>query len=338
MKLVTFRDRQSTEASRLGALIDDGRQIIDLSAAHLAMDGTVSAQVSHMMAWLDGGPAARDKVQAVIDWALSEKPPRVTHGVETVVLLAPLPRPRSIRDGMGFKRHVIGCMRAVLRTRAPLLAALDSRLERVFGHGWLQPPHAWQEHPIYYKGNPFSVVGPDTEIRWPSYTSRLDYELEIAAVIGRAGRNIHPERAREHIAGFLIFNDFSARDAQWEEMGARLGPAKGKDFDTGNAMGPCLVTTDELADVYALGMTARVNGDIWSTGNTKDMRWRFEDLIAWVSRDETVHPGEILGSGAVGGGCGWELNRWLKPGDVVELSVDRLGTLRNRISQRSSPV
>ena len=139
------------------------------------------------------------------------------------------------------------------------------------------------------------------------------------------------ERAREHIAGYTVFNDFSARDAQMREMAGRLGPAKGKDFDTGNAMGPFLVTTDEVPDPYALTMVARVNGEEWSRGRSGEMHHRFEDIIAHVSRDETLHPGEFIGSGTVGNGCGLELDRWIAPGDVVELEVEGLGVLRNRV-------
>jgi 2-keto-4-pentenoate hydratase/2-oxohepta-3-ene-1,7-dioic acid hydratase in catechol pathway len=336
MRLVTFRDRHTPEVPHLGALVDEGKNVIDLASAHLAMDGTVPVAMGSMQAWLDGGAQARERAQAVIEWVENTHPPRVTQPLEHVSLMSPLMRPRSIRDSMGFERHVIGCMRAMLRSKAPLLASADAWMEKALGRGWMQPSAVWRQHPVYYKGNRFSVVGPNAEIRWPSYTERLDYELEIAAVIGQAGRSIAASRARGHIAGYLIFNDFSARDVQQDEMASGLGPAKAKDFDTGNALGPCLVTPDEIPNVYALAMSASVNGQVWSRGNTADMRWRFEDLLAWVSRDETLHPGEVFGSGAVGGGCGWELDRWLAPGDVVELSVDRLGILRNRIGTRST--
>jgi 2-keto-4-pentenoate hydratase/2-oxohepta-3-ene-1,7-dioic acid hydratase in catechol pathway len=141
------------------------------------------------------------------------------------------------------------------------------------------------------------------------------------------------EKAREHIFGYTIFNDISARDAQAVEMGGMLGPAKGKDFDTGNVMGPCLVTVDELPDPYNLSMVARVNGEEWGRGNSRDMYWKFEDVIAHISRSETLYPGEFFGSGTVGNGCGLEQMRYLKPGDVVELEVEGIGLLRTRITQ-----
>jgi len=166
---------------------------------------------------------------------------------------------------------------------------------------------------------------------WPKYTNRLDYELEFGVFIGRIGRDISREQARRHIAGYTIFNDFSARDIQLREMQGRLGLAKGKDFDTGNAMGPYLVTADEVPDPYNLTMVARVNGEEWSGGSSSDMHFKFDDIINYVSQDETLHPGEFIGSGTVGNGSGLELDRWLKPGDVIELEVERLGVLRNRV-------
>jgi 2-keto-4-pentenoate hydratase/2-oxohepta-3-ene-1,7-dioic acid hydratase in catechol pathway len=159
----------------------------------------------------------------------------------------------------------------------------------------------------------------------------MDFECEVGIIIGRKGKDIPVEKAGDHIFGYLIFNDMSARDAQFREMKARLGPAKGKDFDTGNVMGPWLVTADEIADPYNLTMISRVNGEEWGRGSTGAMHHRFEDLIAHVSRAETIYPGEFLGSGTVGDGCGLEHGRFLSPNDVVELEVTGLGVLRNRI-------
>ena len=149
-------------------------------------------------------------------------------------------------------------------------------------------------------------------------------------MIGTGGVDISAEKAREHIFGFTIFNDVSARDYQTREMQGMLGPCKGKDFDTGNVLGPCIATADEI-DPYDLTMTARVNGEEWSRGNSGTIHHRFEDCIAHVSQSETLHPGEILGSGTVGNGCGLELKRFLSPGDVVELEIEGIGVLRNRI-------
>ena len=192
-------------------------------------------------------------------------------------------------------------------------------------------PEVYRNQPIYYRGNHLSVVGHDATVRWPRYSQYMDYELEFGVFLGKGGADIPSSRAREHIFGFSIFNDFSARDAQMIEMRSMLGPAKGKDFDTGNAIGPWLVTADEIPDPYALRMAARVNGEIWSQGDPSAMLHSFEDMIAFASRDETLVPGEFLGSGTMGNGCGLEQDRYLHDGDVVELEIEKIGILRNTV-------
>ena len=151
-------------------------------------------------------------------------------------------------------------------------------------------------------------------------------------MIGKAGRNIPASDAARHIAGFTVMNDFSARDIQRKEMRVRLGPAKGKDWAT--AIGPVLVTPDEVADPYNLRMTAKVNGELWSEGNTGTIHWKFEDMIAFMSMDEAIYPGELFGSGTVGSGCGLELDRWVKAGDVIELEIEGIGILKNRVVRK----
>ncbi len=331
MKLLTFSLLDdSAAARRLGVLSRDERMVHDLAAGAAAM-GQATPAVLDMLGFLEGGEPAREEAQRISDWIARQQPAGCVHRADQVRWLAPVPRPRSIRDCMTVERHALQCMRAVVRDRCRPLAWLDGALSRWFGRGWLRVPEVWRERPVYYKGNPSSVVGHDAEVRWPSYTRRLDYELEFGIFIGRPGRNIPLERAAAHIGGYTIFNDFSARDVQVREMAARLGPSKGKDFDTGNAMGPCLVTADEIPDPYGLTMVARVNGVEWSRGTSAELGWSFEEMIAAISAEETLAPGEFIGSGAIGNGCGWEVDRWLAPGDVVELEVERLGILRNRI-------
>jgi 2-keto-4-pentenoate hydratase/2-oxohepta-3-ene-1,7-dioic acid hydratase in catechol pathway len=240
----------------------------------------------------------------------------------SVRLLAPLPEPRQMRDCLVFETHV-----------------RQARANRyLFGQGTerIDPPNVdvpqvWYEQPIYYKQNRFSVIGPDTDVQWPRYAKLLDYELEFGAIIGKRGVDISRADAWSHVFGYLIFNDISARDAQMREMPGSLGPAKGKDFDTGNILGPWLVTADEIGIPNNLTMVARVNGEEWSRGNSGTMHHDFAAIIAHISMSETLYPGEFLGSGTVGGGCGLELGKFLKPGDVVELEVSGLGLLRNRI-------
>jgi 2-keto-4-pentenoate hydratase/2-oxohepta-3-ene-1,7-dioic acid hydratase in catechol pathway len=226
-----------------------------------------------------------------------------------VTLLAPLTHPNSMRDFYAFEEHV--------------KTGFAKRGEEI--------PPAWYELPVYYKGNARTMVGPDTEVLWPRYTQKLDFELELACVIGKEGRNIPVAEAHKYIAGYMIMNDISARDIQRKEMAVRLGPAKGKDFAT--VIGPALVTVDEVGDVRDLPMTVRVNGEVWSSGNAGTSYWSFDQMIAHVSMDETLYPGDIFGSGTVGRGCGLELDRWIQPGDLVELEIGGLGVLANRIGQ-----
>ena len=180
---------------------------------------------------------------------------------------------------------------------------------------------------------PSSITGHEAVVTWPNYTQKLDFELEWGVYIGKTGKNISVAEASEYIAGYTIYNDISARDIQFRHMTMALGPAKGKDFDNSNIMGPCLVTPDEIGDPYNLRMIARVNGEVWADGNTSDMYYSFEEMISFVSQSETLHPGEFLGSGTVGKGCGWELDRWIQPGDVIELEVENIGVLSNQIGE-----
>lgn len=233
-----------------------------------------------------------------------------------VALLAPIPKPPSVRDFYAFEAHVIAARRR---------RGLD-----------LVPE--WYQFPVFYFSNHQAIAGPDALIRRPAASTALDYELEVACVIGKEGRDIGAEEADSYIFGYCIMNDWSARDLQREEVKVGLGPAKGKDFAT--SLGPYLVTKDELERYRAGGrheleMVARVNGAELSRGNLRDLHYTFGDMIARASADATLYPGDIIGSGTVGTGCilelGPEVHRWLETGDVVELEVTGLGLLRNTI-------
>lgn len=233
-----------------------------------------------------------------------------------VELLAPMPHPRSLRDFYAFEAHV---------------AAAHRKRGR-------EVPPAWYEIPVFYFGHAGSISGPEAEVPKPGSTAQLDFEIELACVIGTAGRDIPVADAWAHIAGFTIMNDWSARDVQRREMSVGLGPAKGKDFAT--SLGPYLVTPDELADRFDgrrhdLSMAARINGDEVTRGNANTIHWTFAQMIERASRDVELRPGDVIGSGTVGGGCILELGEtvhpWLEPGDEVELEIECPGRLRNRI-------
>lgn len=238
-------------------------------------------------------------------------PARDNGVVAGAVLRAPL-RPRSLRDFLAFEGHMVNAL---------------TRLGR-------EIPAEWYDTPAYYKGLPDTVIGPDEEIPYPSYTEELDHELELAVVIGAPGRDISVADAPRHIFGYTLWNDLSARDTQRRELPVGMGPSKAKDWDGSNVLGPCIATPDEFADVHDIRMTVRVNGAEWGSDTSAHMHHSFADLIAYASLDLMLHPGEVLGSGTVASGSGLELGRSLQPGDVVELEADRIGVLRNRVGRK----
>lgn len=334
MKLATVIGPDGLQ--QIGALIDNDKTIALLQAGLVALEGAPSPHYASMLTFLQAGAEAQYKAYVVQDFVASEAPPGTTMPVSRTTFLSPLPVPESLRDAMAFEEHIINFIRIVGLGR---FGKIDETIEKWFGRRRSLAytlNKAWYERPIYYKSNRFSVVGHDAVVRMPAYTRQFDYEMEWAVIIGKGGRDIPPAKARDHIAGYTIFNDFTARDIQFKEMKGRLGPAKGKDFDTGNAIGPWMVTPDDIPDPYNLTMITRVNGEEWSRGTTADMYWTFEKLITYISASETLYPGEIIGSGTCSGrlgkGSGLELGRTLKAGDVVELEVENIGTLRNRIA------
>lgn len=338
MKLLTYRHEHATE---IGALLPGGATLLRLQAADALRHDRPCAFFDGMLAFLRGDEAARERAQRLLEWAANARPDGVLLPTTAVQWLAPVPVPESIREFMNFEQHVINCARKF--GMPPWRQKIDGFIERRFGRERTLAYRSslpWYERPVYYKGNRFSVVGPDAEVQIPHYTRVFDYELEFGIFLSRGGRNIPRGQAHQHIGGYVVFNDFSARDIQGREMGGRLGPAKGKDFDSGNAIGPLLVTPDEIPDPYNLSMQARINGERVSLGNSRDMRFRFEDVIAYVSQAETLHPGEFFGSGTCSGaegvGCGVEHGRFLRVGDEIELEVEHLGVLRNRIVAASA--
>lgn len=271
----------------------------------------------------EGGVGPGGAQEALLAAAMAGGPPARTADpvpLEEVDLLAPVGRPPSVRDFYAFEAHVATARR---------------------GRGLDVDPD-WYDLPVFYFSNPGSVVDPGAPVRAPLGCAELDYELEVAAVIGRDASDVAPERWVEVVAGFCIMNDWSARDLQRREMRQGLGPAKGKDFAL--SLGPVLVTPDEMPDVASgrpsAAMVARVNGVERSRGQLSDIHHPWGALVAHASRSTTLRRGDVLGSGTVGTGCLLELGLvhgravepWLGPGDVVELEVEGLGVLSNTIA------
>ena len=244
--------------------------------------------------------------------------------IEAVRLRSPLPRPPSLRAFYAFEQHV--------------RAAFALRRQPI--------PPEWYEAPVFYFSNAQSILGPGEAVAAPAGSRALDFELEVAAIVGRRSRDLAVGEAEQAIFGFTVMNDWSARDLQRVEMRVGLGPAKGKDFAT--SLGPCIVTPVELAShhagrpgVYDLVMRARVNGTVRSQGIWKDVHFSFGDMLASASADADLIPGDVLGSGTVGTGCLLELTGgegpWLQPGDLVELEIEAIGVLANRVAERVKP-
>lgn len=323
MRLVTYEVASPTGGlRRTGALATDDA-VVDLASAREALHvarGRASARrvaeaevPTDMLALLALGEPGLDAAREALAFALDDGVEEhagatVRHPAGAVRLLAPLPRPNSLRDFMVVEEHV--------------RRSLGDRIAP-----------EWWNIPVYYKGNCDEVYGPEDVVPWPAYTEKLDYELEICAVVGRAGRDVAVEEAEALIVGYTLYNDWSARDIQMREMSVGLGPGYGKDF--ASSFGPAIVTTDEF-DRDTARMEARVDGEVWSSGTLGTMRFSFAEIAAWASQSQTLHPGDLLGSGTVGGGCGLELDRWITEGATVELEAEGIGVLRNVVGQRSA--
>src|SRR2546428_9371435 len=328
MKLVAYSTKKTPKKTRSGLLW--GEWILDIERvastaeklkipAPRAMRNLPAAVTVKQI--LSRNPKLLDDLQSV-SWRIFNRiPPENVHRfmtrTEDAGLKAPVPALPTLRHFYAFEDHV-----KAARARRGLAM-----------------PGEWYEFPAFYYSNPHVICGPDDNVPYPSYAKALDYELEIACVIGRSGMDIPESEAEGHIAGYTILNDWSARDVQVGEMKIGLGPAKAKDFAT--SLGPWLVTHDELQDrktapgKFNLKMTAKVNNKQLSIGNMHEMHWTFPQMIARASQSVQLQPGEVFGSGTVGTGSllelGPEVHAWLKPGDIVELEIERLGVLRNKV-------
>ncbi|MDQ1002022.1 2-keto-4-pentenoate hydratase/2-oxohepta-3-ene-1,7-dioic acid hydratase in catechol pathway [Neobacillus niacini] len=304
MRFVTFEKSDGTVRS--GVLLDSDH-VIDM---HEAANGKLPG---NMLEFLEQSEDNLKIARGLLPLSLGDKG---VYPLNEVRLIAPLPNPKSFRDFYAFEQHV-----------------KSARVNR----GLKMIPE-WYQVPVFYFSNHLAIKGPEDKISKPNECKWLDYELEVACIIGKQGRNITAEEAENYIFGYCILNDWSARDLQRLEMKVGLGPAKGKDFAT--SIGPWIITKDEMDPLrngkgFDISMKARINGIPLSKGNMKDIYYSFGEMIERASAGVTLYPGEILGSGTVGTGCilelGTEVHRWLEPGDVVELEIDKLGVLKNSI-------
>jgi 2-keto-4-pentenoate hydratase/2-oxohepta-3-ene-1,7-dioic acid hydratase in catechol pathway len=331
MKLATFAVPTPVGAvRRIGVVTPAG--VIDATAARTALlerrlPETAAARVGSaqvppdMLELIAMGEPGLDWVQEATD-SIDTHGQHATAGGQTVLyameavrLLAPVPRPPAVAN--------FSCWPAHQKAGAERGSSLKPADE---GSGILP----------YWKGNPDSYIGPGSTIRPPSFSDvdDIDVECEFVAVVGTGGRNLDADAARRAIIGFTIVNDVSARGRQMQEMKSGRGPAKGKDFDGGNVMGPWITTRDELGDPRSQRLSLAVNGEELSSASSSDMSWAFEEMLGYLSRDQTVRPGQVISAGCYHKGCGFDLGRKWKPGDVVELRVSGIGALVSTIGVR----
>lgn len=275
-----------------------------------------------MVKFFEGGEKARKAAVESLDFINDQQKKEKAEGPQgeqivyefsEVKLTAPVPRPNVVWDCLVFLEHF---------------------RENWQKRGW-EVPEVFYDWPCYATQSGSVVAGTGDPILMPRYTKELDFELELGLYIGKKGINIQEDEAENHIAGFTIFNDVSARDVQFREQQMRMGPAKGKNFENGSIMGPCLVTPDEV-DYNNLKMIARVNGQMVTDDNSKEMYHKFPKIIARISEEAYLYPGDFIGSGTCPHGTthASTLGRWLQPGDVVEMEIEGIGLIRNEVVRR----
>jgi 2-keto-4-pentenoate hydratase/2-oxohepta-3-ene-1,7-dioic acid hydratase in catechol pathway len=315
MRLVTYSTRASNRPT-LGALSADHASIFDLNCVFSIASNQPSASLTSMLSLIDSAEHGLEQAHLAIERATAEPSPDWTVPSDSARLHAPLPNPRSLRCCSLSLGHYRGARRVVRRWAG---LADDAEIPALF-----------RRRPMYYKGNALNLIGTHQAIDPPAYGARLDFELELALITGKSGRDISVQRAGAHIFGFSIFNDVSARDPQLEEMQLGAGPTKGKDFDTSNILGPCIVTADEFRAEEALA-AVRLNGKLIAQAEP-DFVFTWPQIIAYMSESETLHPGEIVASGAYAGCSGIEHEIFLAAGDRVECEILGIGALCNSVA------
>jgi len=326
MRLVTFELITPLGPARRTGAMDGADHVVDLSLARAGLQAAkgrprhralAAAEVpSDMLELLEGGEYTMECAREALDHIAqsgddSLDGAAIRHALTDVRLLAPLPRPNSLRDFLVFEAH--------LRNIYRLLGRED------------QFPPEWYNLPAHYKGNPDAIYGPEDVVPYPGYTDKLDYELEICAVVGKRGRRVKEADAGAYIAGYTLYNDWSARDIQMRESSVGIGPGIGKDM--ASSIGPTIATPDEFSREHSK-LEARIDGETWSTGTLADMHFSFEQIIEFVSQEADVVPGDLLGSGTIGMGCGFERDRYLTPGMTIELEAEGIGLLRNVLGEK----
>jgi len=321
MKLATFIDSQNLQ--RIGAVDVVHQTVLDLQSAHIDLEGQPSPYLESMLDLIDGGEPALAVAREIEKQGSSSH----RHALSSVHLISPVPQPRQIRDFNNAEDHWRDAFGGMTILSARLAGQIPPERSQIK----VDIPEVNYTQPIFYISNRMNVVGTDTDIAWPHYCEWFDYEAEFGFFLGRTGKDILEKDATNYIFGYTVFNDFSARDKQIREMQGKMGPTKGKSFDSGNAIGPWIVTRDEIPDPRNLWVEIRVNGEVWKRTSSKSMVHSFEKMLSYVSECETLYAGEFFGSGTMAGGCCLEIDRWIKDGDIIEIEFEKIGTLRNKV-------
>ncbi len=304
-------------------MAEQGGSLVDLNAAggpyYLSLGDTNPQQLADanlpndMITFFANGKRSLDAGYAVLKYVSGEKPEaglageQIFYSFDEVTVLAPVTRPGIIFDGMVYEGHV--------------------------KHHYGEIPAAYYKRPVWNTQYGDAVAGTGAPLHKPKYTEKFDFEFEMGFYIGKRGCNIRPEEAMDYVAGFTVFNDLSARDAQADEAVMALGPAKGKFFFNSLIMGPCVVTKDELSDYDDLAMTARVNGEVVTENRTSGMLFSLGQLLAQITEDAYLNPGDFiaLGTSPEGNATCSKLGRWLEVGDEIEFTIEKIGTIRNKV-------
>jgi 2-keto-4-pentenoate hydratase/2-oxohepta-3-ene-1,7-dioic acid hydratase in catechol pathway len=327
MKLIAFL---AAGQPRFGALLADPERAVDFAALRAGRSPAPALPAPRsLLELITQGEAGLAEARRDLEQAAAGASNPGVYPLAAVRLLAPTGRPPKLLCFSVYEGHMKNAM------AASLVHKLGRWRHVVKALGLARIPKGFYRRPLYFKGNAASCSGPDEEIVWPATTRELDYEMELGVVLGRRGMNVRAEDALDYVFGYTVFNDWSARDLMSQEILALRGPLKGKDFGNGNTLGPCVVTKDEIPDPQKLSMQVRVNGELRGQASTAEMTHGIAAQIAEASRHEPIIPGEVIGSGCATTGCGYEQLRFLKPGDVVEIEIEKIGLLRNRVAQHS---